>query len=195
MPGFEREVRDFINGDRELRLIEDNTANYGETDFILEISSRFAIEAKEKKGHYRHRWSEISGIPEAHLFAIDETSIKRLFLHFPYFFVIIKDIVTSKIYVLDAFTALCMPRKRLNREIRKTEPLLKGKWIISLSWCEGFSSLSGAFGYIKDMARQGIRDRMGRIDCIRAGSMDDIHLLSGEYGREPGYWEKDVHEK
>lgn len=91
--GFELDFKKFIEASSEIVLDEVNTESYDKSDFALKYNNiPFVIDCKEKKSKSRHIWGEISGVPLDVLFVFDETAIKKLFLHYPYAFALIREI-------------------------------------------------------------------------------------------------------
>lgn len=194
MPNFENEVEEQLNQLSDVEIIENNTASYDDIDFVLMLNdNKVFVDAKEKKTRYRRGWVEYSNIEEENLFILDELGIKKLFPHFPYFFVVIKDCNFGKYFLYNAFDLLCMERVRLNRKIIRRVEQLKGKWLISYKWGKEYSSLFKLINALKDDLNL-LPMRMKELPCYEVGKQP-MRILDGKYSRFAKYWEKDISEK
>lgn len=192
---FEEVCKEWI--DKTFKLIEDNRESFDKIDFIFEYKQRkIALDCKEKKSESRGKWSELTGVPRENLFVFDETSIKKIFSHFPFGFMLIFDGTKNNYSVFNSLDLLCLPRRRLNRVIFKEKEMLKGKWIVDLNWGHNFSNMESGFEYIQHFMDDEIDTKLNQLECYRVLCTEDIPVLGGEdYTRVKKYWDKDVHEK
>lgn len=147
--GFERRVRRALDSDGEFVLL-DATDSFDEIDFELGCRGRrLFLEVKEKKQRYRDGWVTTAGVPEEHLFILDELAVRKLVLRAPRAYLLVHDAVSGRFGTLGALELITMPKVRLNRSIDGGVSTFKGKWLIDLRNAEGAESLEQAFAFIK----------------------------------------------
>jgi hypothetical protein len=181
---------------KESVLFEDKTQSFA-TDFLCKYHGKsFALEVKEKKNPYNKVWSELSGIPLQNVFIIDELSIKSLFRHYPFAFVLIKDNLRleRKYVVFNLFDFLSIPKVRVNRPIERKTLAKKGKWIIDLTLGGRYEELEHALWYILAYVDTHVEKVMGFVDCYDINGVPTYTMEEG-YTRLPQHWKKDLVEK
>ena len=146
---FERRVRRQLAADGEFEIL-DSTESFDELDFELGCRGRrIFLEVKEKKQHYRERWSEAADIPEEHLFILDELSARKIMLRCPRAWLLVNDICADRLSVFGALELLTIPKKRVNRSIEAGVATFKGKWLIDLRHADSFEDMPPALDLIK----------------------------------------------
>ncbi len=150
---FEEQVREQLD---TLRWeYGDETEALHRPDFIVTLPVRgkqlgVALEVKEKRQHYRGRWAQLAGIPEAELLVLDEVSARTLLRHAPRAFLLFCDHThAEQPYVLFSVLDLyCAPRRRVQRPIHRNSPRLKAKWLLDRRHGRAFHRLRDVFAYI-----------------------------------------------
>ena len=115
----------------------DQTDAHYRPDFLFKLAIRkrqltVALEAKEKRQHYRQGWMASGGFPEEFLLVQDEVSARRLLAHAPRAFLLFWD-RTHEAEPFVCFTVLdllCQPKTRVERPIQRNSPRLKAKWLL-----------------------------------------------------------------
>lgn len=149
---FEAEVRRALIADGEFEIL-DSTDSYDEVDFELGCRGRrIFLEAKEKKQRYREAWVEAAGLPEEHLFILDELAARKVVLRSPRAYVLINDHVAGNLHVFGALEIVCIPKRRVNRSIDGGKATYKGKWLIDLRHAEPAADLADALAFVKRRA-------------------------------------------
>lgn len=186
---FEEEIRRFLQ-QKHVRYT-DQTAAFYDADFSLMLSdgARFALEVKEKRRPYAvTSWPK--GTPEAHMFILDDLTVRKCLAHAPRAGVAVKDSGGRRYVFFSVVDLALMPRVRVNRRIERNAPDLKGKWIVDLRNGKGASTLDGLLAHVNDY-----------LDGLHA-ILYEVHPCYGEYvgevvgeggiTRRPDHWESDV---
>jgi hypothetical protein len=136
-------------------------------------------------------WRE-SSIPQEHLFIIDDLAVRKLLLHAPNSFTLIRDssIRPAMHYVYSIVDFLCMPRKRCRRAISRSVTTFKGKWLVDLRDAAAFETLDDALTYILQYVTKHTAIFSTQIDCW--GNYRSERIGRGGSTREPKHWREDA---
>lgn len=152
----------------------------------------FAFDAKEKRQHYNlDNWPD-AGVPEAHLFIIDDLAARKILAFAPNSGLVIRDNLRSDYYLFTVVDLFLMPKLRVNRPIRNRRDALKGKWLIDLRNGQRCSTLPEVFAQISTYL-----DRRGDIfakELACFGEYEGETIAQGGIVRRPEHWDVDVRE-
>lgn len=186
---FERDIKACLNSRGE--DFSDGTASHSALDFFLPRHGVY-IDAKEKRRRFSIKnWPETS-IPQEHLFIIDDLAVRKLLLHAPGSFFLIRDSSTgpAHYHVYSIVDLLCMPKQRCRRPIERTMPTFKGKWLVDLRHASSFNEMGKAIDYIIGYRKKFDRIFEHHLDCW--GRYYSEKLSTGGITREPRHWREDA---
>ncbi len=161
---LEREIKSYLSLHDE--PFSDFSTSHTALDFFLPRRN-IHIDAKEKRQRFSMKnWKE-ARMPQEHLFIIDDLSVRKLLLHAPNSFTLIKDssVTPAMYYVYSIVDFLCIPKVRCRRPIRRTMVAFKGKWIIDLRDAAAFETLEDAITYTTSYKKKHTAIFEGQIDC------------------------------
>ena len=186
---FETELRDFLL-QKNARFI-DQTKGFYDADFALMLSdgARFALEVKEKRQSYTvAAWPQAT--PEAHMFILDDLTVRKCLGFAPRAGIAVKDVVGKRFSFFSVIDLALMPRVRVNRRIERNRPELKGKWVIDLRNGRQATTLDDLLAHLQSY--------LGNLHSI----LYDLHPCYGSYigesvgeggiTRRPDHWTQDV---
>jgi len=162
----------------------DQTVAHHRPDFLVKLPLRrkevvVALEAKEKRQHYREGWTSLAGFAEEHLLVQDEVSARTLLAHAPHAFLLFWDHLNeAEPYV--CFTLLdlfCQPKVRLERPIHRNSPRLKAKWLLDRRNGRAFPHLRAVFAFINTYLARDLADELRALGPHRPGSNEAIDRL------------------
>jgi hypothetical protein len=88
---------------------------------MLSDGSRFALEVKEKRQAYTvQAWPQ--NTPEAHMFILDDLTVRKCLGFAPRAGVAVKDVVGKRFVFYSVIDLALMPRVRVNRRIERNKP-------------------------------------------------------------------------
>ena len=169
----------------------DFSSSHTAVDFFLPQHNVY-IDAKEKRQHFSMKnWKE-ARMPEEFLFIIDDLAARKLLLHAPNSFTLVRDSSVSPpmYYVYSIVDFLCIPKTRCRRPIRRTTTAYKGKWIVDLRDAAAFDSLAGAIGYVITFKKKHAAIFENHIDCW--GKYHSEHIGKSGSVRTTHYWSEDA---
>ena len=161
---LEQEIKSYLTLRNE--PFSDFSASHTALDFFLPRHN-IHIDAKEKRQRFAMKnWKE-ARMPQEHLFIIDDLSVRKLLLHAPNSFTLIKDssVTPAMYFVYSIVDFLCIPKIRCRRPIRRTIVAFKGKWIIDLRDASAFETLEDAITYTTSYKKKHPAIFEGQIDC------------------------------
>lgn len=185
---LEEDIRTFLKARGE--PFTDCTSSQSELDFHLTRKGIF-FDTKEKCQKFStSNWPEAT-MPQENLFIIDDLAVRKLLLHAPSSFVLIRDssVDPPMHYVYSIVDLLCMPKKRCRRIIRKTVTATKGKWITDLRDAAGFETLDEAMHYIVHYPEKHHAIFEAHLDCW--GNYRSEKIGRGGIPRIARHWEED----
>jgi hypothetical protein len=151
---------------------QDNTTEHDRPDLYIfrQVRGervRIAVELKEKRQHYRARWSEAAGIPSAELLVVDEVSVRKLVAWAPRAHLLFWDDTRPDApYVLYSIVDLiCMPKVRVQRPIALNSPRLKAKWLLDRRHGREMADLKAAFAAIATYVDRDMWDHLRRLEA------------------------------
>ena len=163
---------------------QDRTADHHSPDFHIELLMRkrsvvVALEAKEKRQHYRAGWVERAGIAEEYLLVQDEVSARVLLPYAPRAFLLFWDHLNQAepyvcFTILDLF---CQPRVRLERPIHRNSPRLKAKWLLDRRNGRSFRHLRAVFAFINTYLARDLAEELRALQPHRPGVGEVIDRL------------------
>ena len=172
---------------------EDHTTSLKKLDFSFgdpKAKTHFCFDVKEKRQHYtRQNWQQLD-IPEAYLFILDDLAARKILAFAPNSGLVLRDNLNQKYYFFSIVDLFLMPKKRVNRTIKKQVETNKGKWLIDLRNGKVCDNLHGIFvaidSYLKD--REDIF--LNTLACY--GNYYGEKIGQGGVTRQPGHWKIDV---
>lgn len=185
---FEQDVKTYLTSRGE--QFTDGTASHTSLDFHL-THRDIHIDAKEKCQKFSMgNWKEAT-IPQEHFFIIDDLAVRKLLLHAPNSFIIIRDssIAPPMHYVYSIVDFLCMPKKRCRRTISKSVTTFKGKWLVDLRDAAAFEALEDAIQYILRYPEKHKAIFETHIDCW--GNYRSERIGRGGTTRVARHWKED----
>ncbi len=186
---LEREIRTYL---QEMGIpFTDGTSSHSALDFLLP-GLNIALDAKEKTQPFAMKnWSNIP-IQQENLFIIDDLAARKLLLHAPLSFVLIKDSSAEPVmyHVYSIVDLLCIPKRRINRPIERSVKALKGKWLLDLRDAAAFDELPEAMEYIVRYKRKFSRIFSTHISCW--GKYPSEEIVESGTTRTSKYWEQDA---
>lgn len=170
----------------------DGTSSHSAPDFVL-TRRKIAIDAKEKLQKFSMTNWRNAPMPQKHLFILDDLAVRRLLLHAPGSFCIIKDSSVSPraFHVYSIVDLLCMPKTRCRRTISKKITTVKGKWLVDLRNAAGFDSLPKAIDFIFRFQEHYPEIFETHLDCWGDYPVEKIETAGTT--RIAPYWEGDSH--
>lgn len=185
---LETEIKTYLQK-KQIRFT-DSTASHSEIDFLLP-ELRIALDAKEKTQPFAMKnWGNVPILQE-NLFIIDDLAARKLLLHAPLSFVLIKDSSSdhAAYFVYSIVDLLCIPKRRVNRPIERIVKALKGKWLLDLRDAAIFDELSDALEYIIKYKSKFPRIFSKHISCW--GKYPSEEVLESGATRKTRYWDFD----
>lgn len=145
MQSFESEVKAYLDS-FEIPY-EDFGRSTSKPDLF--IDGKYWLELKEKRNPINPKNWPIMGDGK-NIVIIDELTVRRLTLFSPNVFVAFRDNPRGRLYIVQLFELLFMPRIRVNRPVDGKEHL-KGKWLLDVrNWHE----VTGTHEMLKFMESQ-----------------------------------------
>ncbi len=162
----------------------DQTASMDRPDFLFKLPLRkekviVALEAKEKRQHYRRGWGKLAGFPEEHLLIQDEVSARMLLGHAPRSFLLFWD-RTDEVEPYVCFSVLdlfCQPRTRIERPIHRNSPRQKAKWLLDRRNGRAFRQLREVFAFINTYLARDLDDELRALGPHRPAIGETIDHL------------------
>jgi len=185
---FEQEVKSFLTSHNI--PFEDGTKSKTALDFFLP-RRKIYFDVKEKAQPFSMKnWHEASTAQET-FFIMDDLAARKLLLHAPLSFCLIKDssISPTMYYIYSITDLLCIPKKRVKRPIEKTVKAFKGKWLLDLRDAAAFDELPDAINYILSYEKKFSLIFSEHIDCW--GKYPSEVIKTSGRTRTAGYWTKD----
>lgn len=163
---------------------QDQTDAHHRPDFLLKLPLRrnervVALEAKEKRQHYRDKWVELAGFAEEFLLVQDEVSARMLLRHAPAAFLLFWD-HTQEAEPYVCFTVLdlfCQPKVRIERPIQRNSPRLKAKWLLDRRNGRGFRQLRDVFAFMNTYLARDLDDELRALQPHRPGIGEVVDRL------------------
>lgn len=163
---------------------QDQTSAHHRPDFLFKLPLRrnevvVALEAKEKRQHYRDKWVGLAGFGEEFLLVQDEVSARMLLRHAPASFLLFWD-HTQEAEPYVCFTVLdlfCQPRTRIERPIHRNSPRLKAKWLLDRRNARAFRRLRDVFAFINTYLARDLSDELRALQPHRPGAGEVIDQL------------------
>jgi len=193
LPSFEQEIKQYFEHHRI--AFDDNSASFKKLDFGFgdaKTKRYFSFDVKEKRQHYAVRnWPE-TDIPEEHLFIIDDLAARKILAYSPNSGLVVRDNLHRKYFFFSVVDLWLMPRQRVNRDIRKNVPGVKGKWLTDLRNGHSSDALTGVFAGIEAYLNRREDIFLNILECYGDYVGEDIP--KGGIVRRPEHWSVDVSE-
>ena len=186
---FEHHVKAYLSASGEPFI--DCTASHTMLDFHL-TRMNIHIDVKEKCQKFSmNNWREATTRQE-YLFIIDDLAVRKLLLHAPNSFSIIRDssISPAVYHVFSIVDFLCIPKKRCRRTISRSVTTLKGKWLVDLRDAAIFHTLDDAMTYILRYSSKHKSIFQTHLDCW--GNYGSERIGKGGITRTERYWHRDA---
>lgn len=191
MQSFEQEIKTYFIHNQI--PFEDNSKSLSKLDFGFgdrEKKTYFCFDAKEKRQHYNlHNWHEVN-IPEPYLFIIDDLAARKILAFAPNSGLVVRDNLNQDYYFFSVVDLYLMPKKRVNRVIKKQVTALKGKWLIDLRNGTRCDRLSVIFAAVESYLSDRETIFLHALGCY--GNYYGEEVGHGGIIRQPGHWEIDV---
>jgi hypothetical protein len=129
---LEQEVRQLLAARRV--QFEAYCDDFDRLDFCIDSPQRgrFCFDAKEKRQPVKmDNWPE-AGIPQEHLFILDDLAARKALKFAPNSGLVVRDNIRGLYFFFSVVDLFLMPRRRVNRPIGSYDTKLKGKWLIDL---------------------------------------------------------------
>jgi len=150
----------------------------------------FRFDAKEKRRRYNMKNWPDAGIPEQHLFIMDDLAARKILAIAPNSGMVVRDNTQLKYYLFTVVDLFLMPKMRVNRPIHNQREGLKGKWLVDLRNGQRFDELPSVFDAIEAYLDQR-REIFGKqLACY--GEYVGEHIGRGGIIRRPEHWTTDI---
>jgi len=187
---FEQEIKKYFT-QKDIKF-SDNSSSFKQLDFTIfdkHDQPSFHLEVKEKRQKYNlTNWYPFA--PEEDLFVLDDLTVRKCLAHAPNSGLMIRDNLREKYFFFSVLDLALMPRLRANRPINRTQPTIKGKWLINLRNGKSAASLEEAIFYIRYYLRDLDQYLFEMLECY--GKYVDEEILEGGILRKPSHWDTDV---
>ncbi len=173
---------------------DEGCASFDALDFCLHSEQRgdFYFDAKEKRQEIQAaNWPDI-GVPQEHLFILDDLAARKLLKFAPDSGLVVRDNLRGLYFFFDVVRLFLMPRVRVNRRIEWSSPAIKGKWIIDLRNGEQCASLMEVFEKIA--AYHDAQEEIFHKVLACYGDYVGEVIEEGGITRRPEHWIKDREE-
>jgi hypothetical protein len=192
MGHFEHDVRQLLTK-RSIAFV-DNTGSLETLDFTL-ATADIHFDVKEKKQRVNvHNWQGAEAIPEEHLFLLDDLAARKILLKSPRSFLLVQDCSRRPLtyYVFSIVDLLCMPKRRVNRALARTDgpTALKGKWYLDLRHGARHESLDAALSYMQEYPKQFDVVFKSHIACWGTYAGEEVRTTGT--ARTSEYWRIDL---
>jgi hypothetical protein len=190
MISLEQEVKEYLQ--KRNILFDKGTDRFDALDFCVHSQSRgeFYFDAKEKRQKLRMtNWPDL-GIPEECMFILDDLAVRKAIMKAPRSGIVIRDNVHIHYFFIPVIDLALMPKVRVNRKINRTEPTLKGKWLVDLRNAKGCVDLAEVFKCIANYIDAFPDIFQNILECY--GNYIGETIGSGGITRRPEHWDKDV---
>ena len=160
-------------------------------DFCIRSPQRgdFHLDAKEKIQEIQAaNWPE-TGVPQEHLFILDDLAARKLLKFAPNSGLVVRDNLRNLYFFFNVVDLVLMPRLRVNRRLGWGETVLKGKWLIDLRNGVQCASLLEVFEQIAvyhDMKEEIFQNALA---CY--GEYVGEEIGEGGMTRRPEHWIRD----
>lgn len=101
----------------------------------------YFLDVKEKVQRLTGRWHLLPGVDEKDLFVIDEMTVRHMLEHFPYAYLLLRDVPAERFFIVSVSELASIERARANR-------VRKGKLIFDSRNFRQLSSLDQAHEFI-----------------------------------------------
>lgn len=192
-PSLEQEIKRYFL--KNQITFNDNSQSYKQLDFAFgdKHSKRyFSFDVKEKRQHYAMKNWPKTDISEAHLFIMDDLAARKILAYAPNSGLVVRDNMHRQYVFFSVADLFLMPRKRVNRDIRKKVRGVKGKWMIDLRNGQLFNTLEEVFAGISDYLDKREDIFLNILECY--GRYFGENITKGGIERRPDHWETDVSE-
>ncbi|HEX9974184.1 MAG TPA: hypothetical protein VGD14_19095 [bacterium] len=193
MPSLESEFKLYFK--QHQIPYEDHSSSLKKLDFSFgdpKAKTYFCFDVKEKRQHYtKQNWQQVD-IPEQYLFILDDLSARKILAYAPNSGLVIRDNVHQKYYFFTVVDLYLMPKKRVNRVIKKQVETQKGKWLIDLRNGRTCTNLLEIFEAIESYLKDRENIFLHTLDCY--GKYFGEEIGQGGIPRKPAHWEVDVKE-
>ena len=129
---LEQEIKSLLD-QRKVRY--DNACDsFEQLDFCIHSEQRadFHFDAKEKRQEVQlTNWPDV-GLPQEHLFILDDLAARKVLKFAPNSGLVVRDNLRRLYFFFDVVRLFLMPRWRVNRPIEYNHPTVKGKWLVDL---------------------------------------------------------------
>lgn len=186
---LEQEIKAYLAAQKE--PFSDFSSSHTTLDFLLSRHG-IHIDAKEKRQRFSMaNWRE-ARMPQEFMFIVDDLAVRKLLLHAPNSFCLIKDSSVSPVmyHVYSIADFLCIPKIRCKRPIQRTTSAYKGKWIVDLRDAAAFETLVDAIQYIVSYKKKHPAIFKNQIDCW--GRYPSETVPKSGSTRKRGYWSIDA---
>ncbi|MCI0493443.1 hypothetical protein L0Z72_00420 [candidate division KSB1 bacterium] len=191
MPSLESEFKNYFV--QHQIPYEDHTSSLKLLDFSFgdpQAKTYFSFDVKEKRQHYtKQNWRQVD-IPQKYLFILDDLAARKILVFAPNSGLVIRDNVHQNYYFFSVVDLYLMPKKRVNRVIKKRVEAQKGKWLIDLRNGRACGNLAEIFEAIASYLKERENIFLNTLECY--GEYFGEEIGKGGITRKPGHWEIDV---
>ncbi len=193
MYSLEKEVKDYF--EQRGILFNDNSDSFEKLDFGFgdrNTKRYFSFDVKEKRQRYNMNNWQVENIPEEYFFIIDDLAARKILAYAPNSGIIVRDNLHHRYFLFTVVALYLMPKRRVNRPIKKQVATYKGKWLIDLKNGQMFDGLADVFEGIEAYLADRENIFLHILECYGDYVGEDI----GEGGivRAPKHWKTDVDE-
>jgi hypothetical protein len=186
---FEQEIKKYLQ-QKSIKFFDRSSA-YDQLDFTILKNDQpaFHFDAKEKRQTYNlSNWPKFA--LQTDLFILDDLAVRKCLAYAPKSGILIRDNLRQKYFFFSIIDLALMPRLRVNRQIHRNQPDLKGKWLINLRNGKESESLDEAIKYIRAYLQKMNSYLFNVHECY--GDYVDENIDHGGIVRRPTHWDTDV---
>ncbi len=192
MLSLEQELKNYLYQNK--LSFTDNTSSYKKLDFTIKDfidGKNLHIDAKEKRQKINVKnWPIIASQNERDCFIIDDLSARKTLCYAPYSGLLVRNNLVTTYYWFSILDLFLMPKKRVNRPIKKNHPAYKGKWIINFRNALSANSIEDIFLRIKKELSEIEYSCTQILECY-GSYLDETIAIQGET-RNPKHWKTDI---
>jgi hypothetical protein len=193
MISFEQEIKTYFLKNKI--TFDEYCDSYNRLDFGFgnkEEKRYFYFDVKEKRQKYSVKNWPTSDIPEEYLFIIDDLAARKILAYAPDSGMIIRDNMNKRYFLFTVLDMYLMPKKRVNRKIRKSITTHKGKWLFDLRNGVHENNMSDIFKAINTYLNKKKEFYLDNLPCH--GDYINENIGEGGITRQQKHWDIDVSE-
>ena len=189
---FEQEIKNFLT---EYQIpFEEHCESFTKLDFCYTATKsnfQFHFDVKEKRQRYAADNWPMNGKKEENVFILDDLGARKTVKFAPNSGIIIRDTLHKRYIFFSVVDLFLIPKIRVNRNINRNQPELKGKWLIDLRHGVSCDTLEKTFLAVKNYVLS--QDEIFNKYLACYGIYVEENISGGGITRIAEHWDKDVY--